>query len=44
MDQIQVSKVKFVDSRDWAGRGGQEPEREEEQMKAGLGRELQREP
>jgi len=38
MDQIQLSKVKLLDSRDWAIRGEQKPKNEEE-MKGASARE-----
>ena len=39
MDQIQLSKVKLLDSRDWAVWGEQNPENKEEEMKGVSARE-----
>ena len=39
MDQIQLSKVKLLDSRDWAVWGEQKPENKEEEMKGASARE-----
>ena len=39
MDQIQLSNVKLLDSRDWAVWGEQKPENKEEEMKGASARE-----